>query len=90
MRQRSVVVPSYDSDFAHDAAGRNGGHIAPLSFAAFPGLTAPLPQGGAGLTEEEALEVIEMEKGNLEYVTELVEQEKWEVDLWRGEKLEGA
>jgi hypothetical protein len=72
-----------------DAAGRNGGHVAPLSFAAFPNLITPLTEGGGGLSPDEALEILEMERENLAYVTELVKREGWEVDLWRGEKLEG-
>jgi hypothetical protein len=70
-------------------AGRNGGHIAPFSFLEFNELITPLKQGGGGLTEDEALEVMDLERQNLNYVTETVKDNAWEVDLWRGQKVQG-
>ncbi|WWC63056.1 uncharacterized protein I303_105655 [Kwoniella dejecticola CBS 10117] len=75
-------------DLASGASGRNGGHCAPYSFGSLTLLTDPLSEGGAGLSIEEAIEVIDFEKRVLEYVTETIEDEKWDVDFWKGEKVE--
>ncbi|WVQ85703.1 hypothetical protein IAT38_007869 [Cryptococcus sp. DSM 104549] len=84
---KSVVVLEA-KDVASGATGRNGGHCAPYSFAAMELLTTPLEEGGAGLDDAEALEVLDLEKRVLEYVSETVAKEKWEVDFWKGEKVE--
>jgi hypothetical protein len=52
-------------------------------------LCAPLEEGGAGLTEEEALDVHFFELENLDYIAEMVDQEKMDVDFWRGDRIEG-
>ena len=38
---------------------------------------------------DDALDILRMEKRNLDLVTEIVTKEKWDVDLWLGQKLEG-
>ncbi|WRT68174.1 uncharacterized protein IL334_005149 [Kwoniella shivajii] len=84
---KSVIVLEA-KDLASGATGRNGGHCAPYSFGSLTLLTDPLNEGGAGLTIEEAIEVIDFEKRVLAYVTETVEGEGWDVDFWKGEKVE--
>ncbi|ORX35016.1 FAD dependent oxidoreductase [Kockovaella imperatae] len=84
--KRIVVLEG--KDVASGATGRNGGHIAPYSFASLSGFTRPLEAGGSGLTMDDALDIMKMEVRNLDLVTEIVMREKWDVDLWRGEKLE--
>ena len=75
---------------AHDhTGGRNGGHIAPYTPTAFSNFSAPLEQGGAGLSVEEAIEVVYHEMENFRYAAEVIKREKWAVDLWEGERLEG-
>ncbi|WWD02358.1 hypothetical protein V865_000397 [Kwoniella europaea PYCC6329] len=83
-----TVVVLEAKDLASGASGRNGGHCAPFSFGALTLLTTPLEEGGAGLTIEEAIEVLDFEKRVLEEVTQTVEKEKWDVDFWKGEKVE--
>lgn len=71
------------------AAGRNGGHVAPYTPDSFGSYTTPLAEGGAGLKDEEAVKVIYHEMDNFEYVSELVQDKGWDVDLWRGTRYEG-
>ena len=33
--------------------------------------------------------MVQLERDNLEYIAETVKQQKWEVDFWKGEKIEG-
>lgn len=49
----------------------------------------PYDKGGAGLSSEEALDVLQLERDNLAYVGETVWENGWEVDFWKGEKIEG-
>jgi hypothetical protein len=70
-------------------AGRNGGHCAPASFSSFPSLIKPLEQGGAGISPESALHVLENEHDTLNLMDDVFRFEKLDVDFWRGEKLEG-
>ncbi|WVQ83329.1 hypothetical protein IAT38_005468 [Cryptococcus sp. DSM 104549] len=83
-----TIVMLEAKDLASGASGRNGGHIAPASFTVFPSLIAPLCAGGSGLSEEEALHVLDNEMDTLEYAAELVEKERLDVDFWKGQKLE--
>ncbi|OCF30874.1 hypothetical protein I316_07507 [Kwoniella heveanensis BCC8398] len=86
---RKVVVLEA-KDVASGASGRNGGHCAPFSFGTLSFLTKPLEEGGAGLSMEEAIELLDFEKRVLEYVDHVVEKEGWKdkVDFWKGEKVE--
>jgi hypothetical protein len=72
------------------SAGRNGGHIAPASWTSFPTLVSPLEEGGAGLTEEDALHILANEADTLQLAGEIIEVENLDVDLWKGFKLEGG
>ncbi|WVF66161.1 hypothetical protein IAT40_000901 [Kwoniella sp. CBS 6097] len=83
-----TIIVLEAKDVASGASGRNGGHVAPYSFASFPQLTTPLSSKGAGLSNDEALQVMQLERENLRYVKEVVKEEGWDVDLWTGEKLE--
>ena len=76
--------PPYDPSWT-----KWGGHIAPYSFVSIPGFAKPHKDGGAGLSMDEALDKLEMEQGILSLITEIVEKEGWDVDLRRGEQLEG-
>ncbi|ODO07613.1 hypothetical protein L198_01194 [Cryptococcus wingfieldii CBS 7118] len=78
------------TDTFSSPAGRNGGHCAPYSFSALPELTKPLSEGGAGLSIDDALDVLDLERRVLLWVEETVHREGWEIDLWKGEKVEGA
>ena len=49
----------------------------------------PLKEGGAGISKEEGLDVLQLERENLAYVQRTVEEEGWDVDFWKGEKIEG-
>ena len=73
------------------SAGRNGGHLAPATSNAYPGLVRPLAEGGAGLTPSEALHVIRSERDNFDLVLDICEKEGIanDVDLWSGEIIEG-
>lgn len=51
-------------------------------------LTKPLAEGGAGLTEADAVDVYFFEMENLALVAEINEREKLDADFWRGERLE--
>lgn len=53
------------------------------------GLTTPLEQGGAGLTAEDALDVLFFEQDTLDLVEQIVLREKLDVDFWRGHRLDG-
>lgn len=70
-------------------AGRNAGHLAPYTYAAYDSLVLPLEKGGAGVTSEEAVKIIRMERENYELVGEIVEKEGLNVDLWLGDGLDG-
>jgi len=70
-------------------AGRNGGHVAPWSFANFARIIRPYAKGGGDVSHEEGLNVLQLERDNLAYVSETVEREGWVVDFWKGEKIEG-
>jgi hypothetical protein len=45
--------------------------------------------GGIGLSPEEGLKVLKVERDNLAYVEQVVQENQWAVDFWKGEKLEG-
>ncbi|WVQ71310.1 hypothetical protein IAR50_000837 [Cryptococcus sp. DSM 104548] len=83
-----TIVVLEAKDVASGATGRNGGHCAPYSFAALPELTEPLSAGGAGLNIDQALDVLDFERRVLLWVEKTVEKEGWEIDLWKGEKVE--
>jgi len=51
-------------------------------------LCTPLENGGAGLTEDDALDVHFFELDNLDYIEGLVRSEKLDVDFWRGTRIE--
>lgn len=88
-----LVCIQYDTRkgiFTHHSAGRNGGHIAPASFAVLPALTTALADGGAGLDDDSALHVLDNEVDTLAYAAELVAFEDLDVDFWRGKKLDGG
>lgn len=77
-------------------AGRNGGHVRPASFAAYPGLILPLKDGGAGHTPEEAIAILEDEEENYRLVRDIVEREGLNklpyggVEFVQGESLIGT
>ncbi|ODN84013.1 hypothetical protein L202_00048 [Cryptococcus amylolentus CBS 6039] len=91
---REVITPGKTTvvleakDVASGATGRNGGHCAPYSFSALPELTKPLSEGGGGLSIDDALDVLDLERRVLLWVEETVHREGWEIDLWKGEKVE--
>ena len=58
-------------------AGRNGGHVRPASFVAYPSLISPLSEGGLGLTPHQAVEIMEDEEINMRLAAEIVEKEKF-------------
>lgn len=70
-------------------AGRNGGHVAPWSFYNFARIIRPYALGGGDVSDEEGLNVLQLERDNLAYVADTVEREGWAVDFWKGEKIEG-
>ncbi|TXT07093.1 hypothetical protein VHUM_03263 [Vanrija humicola] len=84
---KSVVVLDA-KDVASCASGRNGGHIAPRSWELFGPLTTPLEEGGAGLSEEDALDILYFEAEHLEVTADIIRKEKLDVDLWTGQRLE--
>jgi hypothetical protein len=49
---------------------------------------APLEEGGAGLSAEDAMDVIMFEQSNLDLVESLVRSEGIEADFWRGSRVE--
>lgn len=49
----------------------------------------PVEEGGAGLSPEDAVDVIFNEQDTLELAKEVVAKEGLDVDLWTGSKLEG-
>ncbi|KIR36724.1 hypothetical protein I352_00035 [Cryptococcus deuterogattii MMRL2647] len=83
-----TVIVLEVKDVASGPTGRNGGHCVPFSFAALPELTKPLENGGAGSDMDEALDVLDLERRVLIEVAATVEKEIWEVDFWRGKKVE--
>lgn len=49
---------------------------------------APLEEGGAGLTAEQAMDVIMLEQSNLDLVESIVKSEGIDADFWRGSRVE--
>lgn len=49
---------------------------------------APLEEGGAGLSAEDAMDVIMFEQSNLDLVESIVRSEGIEADFWRGSRVE--
>lgn len=49
---------------------------------------AALEEGGAGLTAEQAMDVIMLEQSNLDLVESIVRSEGIEADFWRGSRVE--
>lgn len=84
---RRCIVSSLD--VTSFIAGRNGGHLAPYTFGAYTRLVTPLTEGGAGVSSEEAVKIIRMERDNYAIAREIVEKEGLDVDLWCGEALDG-
>ncbi|EIM92347.1 FAD dependent oxidoreductase [Stereum hirsutum FP-91666 SS1] len=84
---KSVVLLEA-KDIASGATGRNGGHLAPYTFGAYTRLVTPLTEGGAGVSSEEAVKIIRMERDNYAIAREIVEKEGLDVDLWCGEALD--
>jgi hypothetical protein len=71
-------------------AGRNGGHIAPHGFSYIDTLCKPLEEGGAGLTEEEALAIHFFELENLACLDELVQREGIDAEFRNSGRIEGG
>jgi hypothetical protein len=62
--------------------------LGPATSESYHNLLRPLPHG-AGLSSREATHVIQAERDNLELICEIIEKEKMDVDLWRGDLVEG-
>ncbi|GMK53416.1 hypothetical protein CspeluHIS016_0100020 [Cutaneotrichosporon spelunceum] len=75
-------------DVASGASGRNGGHVVGQSWQLLTPLMAPLEEGGAGLSAEDALDVIMFEQSNMDLVENLVRSERIDADFWRGSRVE--
>jgi hypothetical protein len=52
-------------------------------------LTAKLSESGAGLADEDALDVLENEQDTLRCAQQIIKDEGIDADLWVGQKLEG-
>lgn len=68
---------------------RNAGHFAPATAALFSTLTKPLAEGGAGVSEVEAIRIILSERENYELAQEIIRKEGLDVDLVCAELAEG-
>ncbi|CED85316.1 FAD dependent oxidoreductase [Phaffia rhodozyma] len=84
---KSVVLVEA-KDIASGATGRNGGHFSPAVDNAFITLITPLSEGGAGVSEKEAVQILLNEKENYNIATEIIKKERLDVDLWQGEGVE--
>ena len=65
------------------------GHFAPATAALFSTLTKPLAEGGAGVSNDEAVRIILSERENYELAQEIVRKEGLDVDLVTAELAEG-
>ncbi|RSH86042.1 uncharacterized protein EHS24_004246 [Apiotrichum porosum] len=84
--KRIIVLEA--KDVASGASGRNGGHVGPRAWDGFGSLTRSRAEGGAGLTNDDALDIMYFEADNLDYVESLVKKEKLNVDFWRGNRCD--
>ncbi|WWC65455.1 uncharacterized protein I303_108073 [Kwoniella dejecticola CBS 10117] len=74
-------------DVASGASGRNGGHVGPKTYHKWDLLMKPYPVG-SGCSVEEATQVMQNERDNLDLIESIVKKENLDVDFWRGELLE--
>lgn len=51
---------------------------------------APLEEGGAGLSAEDAMDVIMLEQSNLDLIENIVRTEGIDADFWRGSRVEAS
>lgn len=49
----------------------------------------PIGQGGSGVSSDEAINIIQSERENLELITKVIKEEELDVDFWRGYLCEG-
>ncbi|BEI92386.1 uncharacterized protein CcaverHIS019_0500140 [Cutaneotrichosporon cavernicola] len=75
-------------DVASGASGRNGGHVVGQSWQQLTPLMAPLDEGGAGLSADDAIDVIMFEQSNIDLVESIVQSEGIDADFWRGSRVE--
>lgn len=85
---KSVVVLDA-ADVGSGASGRNGGHVAPYSWRGLDYLTRSFEDGGAGLSEADALDVIFSEYDNLQLVKDIVKSEGLDAHLKEVTRVEG-
>ncbi|WWC90266.1 uncharacterized protein L201_005199 [Kwoniella dendrophila CBS 6074] len=86
IKKGSRIVILEGAEVSSSATGRNGGHFAPATFLSFPKLTSSLEDGGAGLTDSQATEILLHEWDNFERNKNLIKKHDLidKVDLWEG------